>query len=1026
MRRLAGTILCLALCSITRSAELTRFHEKISVSYEAVELSAVLKDIQKQAGVRLNIQAPKQLQHAATVSATAGGEAAGRVLTRLLMPRRMKLKLTGPDTADVVPRSDREEYDVQREATFAFEQKPTVKREGDRYVIRFETTAFCDASIAVEGADGRIVRHLASGVLGMNAPKEFLWNSKQQVVVWDGKDDGGKYVEDPERCTIRVSLGLKPRYERALYWAAEKRVMSLAPRVVACEEGVLLSEGRGVDKVLLFDHDGEYVRTVYPFPRDKLKDVDGLKWRTAFRSGKKLPQKLGANRSTMLTSGNSDDAKQPHIGGMAVTAMAVRGTRIVLARDRINRLALDGSTGGRPLSGPRTTHVRKHRRGTTTLHPTSAAISPDEKWLYLSGYGHRFARNWNCPGLVQRVTLDGEGQPELFPPAAVRKTKDGQFVAAMSVDCDEKGNVYVADYLGDCVKVFSSDGAFLKRIDTKRPSIVRVHRRTQDILVLSCGQWLNQVRADMLAKRYVVTPMAHRFGPLANPMLKKSIPLPLPRQKYFGCFLSVPGFLRIAADFDSWADELTVWVAYERNVMALQGAAHGDGGRLESFQTSVLVFREKDGKMQVLRDFGKTTTKKLGRPWPPDYSYQRLYVLPTTGELFVKEDQGPGKSHYELIRIDPKTGRVRRYQMPFDAEDVCFDRDGRLYMRTDALVVRYDAATLREVPWDYGEEHYNVGFSSIGGGRRRVKRVVSALRVPCVRPVCWHMGGMVVSNTGRLAVAVNNHQTRQKRMTYRAVAGGAGGKYVPILFPGRRAAKSIHVFDRHGNVVYKDAWPGILRCDGIGMDNRDNLYVMSAGTRRIDGKQVFESATYTIMKARAGKGKILSTNRPPIPLPKKMHPKRPPELGGSAGQGWTEGVEWFYGGVGYANIGCSCWHARFCLDDYARSFAPEVLHYSIAVLDTNGNLICRVGRYGNTDDGMPLVKRGGPPSPRSIGGDEVALMHPMFVASHTDRRLFIADAGNFCIRSVKLDYHASESVGLRRANGNEGPPAGLR
>ncbi|MFO7899082.1 MAG: hypothetical protein R6V58_08485, partial [Planctomycetota bacterium] len=460
-------------------------------------------------------------------------------------------------------------------------------------------------------------------------------------------------------------------------------------------------------------------------------------------------------------------------------------------------------------------------------------------------------------------------------------------------------------------------------------------------------------------------------------------------------------------------------IAYERNVMALQGAAHGDGGRVESFQTSVLVLREKDGKMQILRDFGKTTTKKLGRPWPSDFSYQRLYVLPTTGELFVKEDQGPGKSHYELIRIDPKTGRSRCFQLPFDAEDVCFDRGGRIYMRTDALVVRYDAATMREIPWDYGEEHYNVGFSSIGGGRRRVKHVVSALRVPCVRPVHWHMGGMYMSNIGRLAVAVNNHQTRQKRMTYRALQS-SDGQYVPLLFPGRQAAKGIHVFDRHGHVVYKDAWPGILRCDGIGIDNDDDLYVMCDGTRRIDGKQIFESATYTIMKARAGKGKILSTKFAPIPLQKAQQPKRPPELGGRAAEGWAEGVEWFYGGVGYANTGCSCWHARFCLDDYARSFAPEVLHYSVAVLDTNGNLICRVGKYGNTDDGLPLQKRGGPPSPRSIGGDEVGLMHPMYLASHTDRRLFIADAGNFCIRSVKLGYHATETVALNDVP-NEAP-----
>jgi len=65
------------------------------------------------------------------------------------------------------------------------------------------------------------------------------------------------------------------------------------------------------------------------------------------------------------------------------------------------------------------------------------------------------------------------------------------------------------------------------------------------------------------------------------------------------------------------------------------------------------------------------------------------------------------------------------------------------------------------------------------------------------------------------------------------------------------------------------------------------------------------------------------------------------------------------------------------------------------------------------DDGKPLVADGGPPSPRSIGGDEVGLFHAAYVGTHTDRRLFIADAGNSRILSVKLDYHATERVALK-------------
>jgi hypothetical protein len=35
------------------------------------------------------------------------------------------------------------------------------------------------------------------------------------------------------------------------------------------------------------------------------------------------------------------------------------------------------------------------------------------------------------------------------------------------------------------------------------------------------------------------------------------------------------------------------------------------------------------------------------------------------------------------------------------------------------------------------------------------------------------------------------------------------------------------------------------------------------------------------------------------------------------------------------------------------------------------------------------------------------------VASHTDRRLVIADAGNARIQSVKLGYHAEEKIALK-------------
>jgi len=60
-----------------------------------------------------------------------------------------------------------------------------------------------------------------------------------------------------------------------------------------------------------------------------------------------------------------------------------------------------------------------------------------------------------------------------------------------------------------------------------------------------------------------------------------------------------------------------------------------------------------------------------------------------------------------------------------------------------------------------------------------------------------------------------------------------------------------------------------------------------------------------------------------------------------------------------------------------------------------------------------LVPDDGPANPRSIGGDEVALFYACYVATHTDRRLFIADAGNARLLSVKLGYNAEEKIALK-------------
>ncbi len=244
------------------------------------------------------------------------------------------------------------------------------------------------------------------------------------------------------------------------------------------------------------------------------------------------------------------------------------------------------------------------------------------------------------------------------------------------------------------------------------------------------------------------------------------------------------------------------------------------------------------------------------------------------------------------------------------------------------------------------------------------------------------------------------------------------------MYPGRSATPTgsaiVNVWDKHGRLVAADAVPGLGVLDGLAMDRNDDLYVLSASTRILDGTRYFDSLTDTAIKFRFGQAKVLTTaGEVPIPLPAEAAPQRRQEIvGAGLGPAWAEGAQWFYGGLGYNGFhpdlgGCQCWNSRFSLDYFARSFWPEIGHYSVAVLDTNGNLILRVGRYGNVDDGRPLVKDGAPENARSIGGDEVSLFYPAYLATHTDRRLFIADPGNARIVSARLDYHATERVPLK-------------
>jgi len=105
-------------------------------------------------------------------------------------------------------------------------------------------------------------------------------------------------------------------------------------------------------------------------------------------------------------------------------------------------------------------------------------------------------------------------------------------------------------------------------------------------------------------------------------------------------------------------------------------------------------------------------------------------------------------------------------------------------------------------------------------------------------------------------------------------------------------------------------------------------------------------------------------------------------------------------GAGWGD--CTCYVPRFDLDGFGRLFAPEVPLFSVKVLDGAGNLLARVGSYGNADSA-------GPGS--SVPEPEIAFGWPAYVAV-TDEALYVSDMLNRRVLRAKLVYAAEATCAV--------------
>ncbi len=939
---------------------------------------------------------------------------------------------------------------MERENVFEFTQKPAINLVGkDRYEITFAVKGSCDVAVAMTDAEGGIVRHVAAGVLGSNAPAPFQKDSLSQKIYWNGKDDLGVYVKEPSKLKLQVRLGLKPVFDKLLGTYHPKNIPGFVLAIAVDDAGgYVWIRGQGTFghvTIRKFDHDGRYVHALTPppsnLPESKVGGRSYVEWKKGMRShhGPLIQADLGYAGNLLPGVGGRGlvDFQPVIVKGRMYFCGAGPGYRSGKEPSQCYYLHTDGSSEVRGLK------PRLFMPGPIGHEHPRFAASPDNKWVYVTGVG---TGSKGTAPLVLKLAVDGEGTAKKFigefkvSGRAVQVnpgSDNNSFNNPTGLAVDGKGRVYVCDNFNNRIQIFSPEGKYLKTMKLDRPRLVCIHAKTGAIYV----QHLGRVKGRSVSR------------------LTKFTSFDNPKEEFHK-----DGIETATMALDSWTPKPRVWVAGGLSRMGATTA----GSYRDTSGPSVTIWEEDGKSFREIVNFDAEMRKLAGDDYIGRWygsCYDKVVCDPVRETLWWCWTKNQGTR----VAFDLKTGKVLgEFQMNSAADDIAFCKRGYLHVhfnpgfytpgvgrldpdgtqvyrgmskswRVPSGKMRFN---LREVPYDYGiqkdkwigvlpvKDQPGAKFFQDGFGvnmRGDVAEQCNIYYVPKMEEAGW-------------AVAAAGASTR-------AMLGQGGGpsKYPDFLkriqemekrgektyFIKRRpgiplAGGTIWTFDSSGEL--RDEMAVLVRDLVVGsfMDEDGYLYFANSSGKMVDGKPFLYQrggnlgteepisrynrtpVTYTYVKTRPKNVRWLLSNAK-VPLDPK--PTKPAELVpyspfGSPyvgkGGAWTQGVEWMYAGYSPGvGAGCTCPSTRAHLDWFKRSYLPEGYRYSIGILDTNGNVIMHLGRYGNYDDALRMKK----------DSEDIALTLPRFI-SGTDNYLAFDDWGEKIV-VLKLGYHAEETAQVR-------------
>jgi len=884
----------------------------------------------------------------------------------------------------------------RREEVFEFTQKPDVRKEGEKWIITFASKANCDATVAIVDKDGRIVRHLASGLLGKNAPWPFQQNSLSQTIEWDGKDDRGRPAS--AGCKVKVGLGLKATYDRVLGW--EPR--AIAPRALICDaEGnvyvVPWRESRTDLELIVLDRQGHYVRTMLPppahVPPEKLTNLTF----TRAVDGRQVPVPRDGY-GTLYTSG-------PPRQTMAITPDG-RTLLMVTSGHRNGRFFLRfGTDGSVPQHHVACLNEKAggdyQKGGITGSQDLHMALSPDGQWIYFgNSASHR--RNQCVVFRARLADLKPPADknpwrfgtpPEVFVGELGKPGSDEKhFKDPRGVACDKDGNLYVSDNASDRIQVFSPDGRLLRSIAAEDPEQIAVHPSTGAIYVLRVPTRPGDARIQGDGKRHALVKL-DRDG-------KAVCEIPVKHLRAYDA--RWPGVFCL----DATAEEPVLWI--------------GD-------RDGIHKVVDRGGKLEKVLSVGEDIT--AAHPGVPAFCPSYTKVGPAA-DPFREEVYVPTWSRAGWLRLDGRTGRlIEVVKSVRGISEMCVGPDRLVYARiggAGSALVRFNPADGKPVPFEkgratcrYPEFGRHEWTPSIRG------QETNCIEIPTQGGGRTFQDGFCVAPNGDIyVVATEGHPSiipRLRRL-------GQGEK----LKPGRRLPVNLLVvYGPDGSRKHLSALPGLPVSEGIRVARGGDVYVSVAvrptGRKEPDGiapRMPFQRYWGTLFRLES------AFNTFPVgvvhgPYEGKQI-DRPSHTNGRS-KLLVEGARWQYAGVApavsYAGS-CVCANSRLDLDGFERAFVPAMQTYSVNVLDANGNLIAQIGSYGNADSrgtdspvvdpktGLLRPKRPDDPAdlkpPKELA-ERIGFRWAPFVAV-TDEALYALDYGARRVVRCALSYHTEEAA----------------